>query len=47
MKNGYHAYEAIQSDFQVFELKIKTTRVNGWFVLRLKASTTGQPLKGH
>ena len=26
--------------------KIKTTRVNGWFALRLKAFVTNQPLKG-
>lgn len=25
----------------------QTTRVNGWFALRLKAFVTGQPLKGH
>jgi hypothetical protein len=30
-----------------FRRIIKTTRVNGWFVLRLKASVTGQPFKGH
>jgi hypothetical protein len=26
--------------------QIKTTRVNGWFALRLKAFVTNQPLKG-
>ena len=27
--------------------KVKTTRENGWFALRLKAFVTDQPLKGH
>jgi hypothetical protein len=30
----------------VHATKIKTTRVNGWFALRLKAFVTDQPLKG-